>query len=249
MDIIDDTDVHNAPMPEQHKQMILKHLQRLQDIAKDEDVDSGEREVCKKRADIKYQKRLAREQLARITTVFRRYQARHERGEFEDEEVESMCADIIDGCILVYNTRFLGKMPAAGDRLMDEDQDGAAELWNPASVETAILPDCSRKHDIGEDLELHKLMLKNKRSEGNLVELGRAQVPVPSGQWPKIREELLKKSPVYHHWPPTPAEGAAYVAHKGAEPEEPESDWEEYLQSRAETEAGDSDCEEYRRDG
>lgn len=169
---IQEVDVLSAPMATEHKHIVLKHFRRLRKILDEPDEDAISRYTSKK---------AAREQLARMTLVFRDYTARRERGEIDDE-CESMVADVVDASFYVAGREHTFSQPAFTNPLvsgreqelailMQEMQagnvDDVIELWNVQPTQT-VLPDCSHVVNIGRDVDWTKVLCRSK-SEDNLL--------------------------------------------------------------------------------
>lgn len=89
--ILEETDILAAPLDVAHKDLVLRHFYRLQNILDEPDEDAiGGLST----------KQGAREQLARMTLVFRDYESKRRNDEI-DEVVESMVADVVDASFAI----------------------------------------------------------------------------------------------------------------------------------------------------
>lgn len=84
--VLEEVDILAAPMEFEHKHLVLLHFHRLRGILDESDEDAIGGYTTKQ---------AAREQLARMTLIFRDYESKVRNGEI-DEVVESMVADVVD---------------------------------------------------------------------------------------------------------------------------------------------------------
>ena len=211
-----------------HKQIILKHFQRLHKIVDTNDPDSVGRYT---------NKQAVREQLARMTLVFRDYTARRDRGEFahaesdEDGEVESMVADVVDASFFVSGRQggFEQSVVGANALLMGREHeiailmqeldagnvDDVIELWHAPPTLSNVVPDAqkSASEDVGAGVDFNKVLCR-ARSEDDLLYHRGGRVPKVKNR-PKYQRHLSQRSSessVKWAWPPTPREAASNIS-------------------------------------
>lgn len=210
INITQDVDVLNAPMEVAHKHLALKHLQRLRKTLDESDEDAIGRYTTKQ---------AAREQLARMSLVFREYETRARNGEIH-ETVESMVADIVETSFAVGGKGGTYEQPIFScplllgreqevAALMQELEAGSAddviELWNAIPRAEKVLPDHSVVHNIATDIDWTRSLVRSK-SEDNIVYHRGPGVAIKDR--PKFTRELCQSnfSNWEYTWPPEPAE-------------------------------------------
>lgn len=231
VNIIQEVDVLSAPMEVEHKHLVLRHFHRLRKILDEPDEDAIGRYTSKQ---------AAREQLARMTLIFRDYEARRRRGEI-DETVESMVADVIDASFVVGGRRGTYDQPVFPcPLLMGREQEIAAlmqeleagdvndviELWNAPPKAGKVLPDYSVVNNIADDIDWTSNLVRSK-SEDNIVYYRRPRVVIKDR--PKFTRNLSTRN-VGHlecTWPPKPAEEKSFAGRQRTQTNA--SDWEEWI--------------------
>ena len=205
--VMKEVDVLSAPMATEHKHLVLRHFRRLRKILDEEDEDAIGRYTSKA---------AAREQLARMTLVFRDYISMHARGDIGDE-VESMVADVVDASFFVAgrehtfaqplfaNPLLLGReqeIAALMQELQAGNVDDVVELWNVQATSTdKVLPEISAAEDIGQGIDWTKV-IRRSASEDNLLRCRSGNVVIKDK--PKWQRTLSQRnlSDLDRVWPP-----------------------------------------------
>ncbi|KAK3718896.1 hypothetical protein LTR37_004812 [Vermiconidia calcicola] len=206
--IIKEIDVLSAPMAIDHKLLVLRHFRRLRNIIDEDDEDRLSRYTSKQ---------AAREQLARMTLVFRDYMAMHARGEIGDE-VESMVADVVDASFFVVGREHTFEQPTfANPLLLGREQeivalmqelragnvDDVVELWNiQPTTEAKVVPDTSSGgEDIGRELDWTRVLCRSSSEDNVLFHRGGNVVVKDRPEW---QRSLSKRnlSALDKAWPP-----------------------------------------------
>ena len=232
--IITEIDVLSAPMEVSHKHLVLRHFHRLRKIIDAKDVETVSRYTCKQ---------AAQEQLARMTLVLRDYLAKRASGEIEDEEVESMVADMVDASIYVGSQRGTFSQPSFNNPLlmgreqeiavlMQElyagDIDDVLELWNAPEATDIVLPDYSNVVNIGEDIDWTRVLVRSKSEDDVLHHQKPLEWKVVKDR-PKFTRKLSRRNEeeLDRSWPPTPAQVTVYQERRKSRTT-PTTDWLEY---------------------
>ena len=209
--IIKEIDVLSAPMATDHKLLVLRHFRRLRKIIDEDDEDNLSGYTSKQ---------AAREQLARMTLVFRDYMAMHARGEIGDE-VESMVADVVDASFFIAGREHTFEQPTfANPLLMGREQEIVAlmqelragnvddvVLWNVQSTaEEKVVPDTSSGgEDIGRELDWTRVLCRSSSEDNVLFHRGGNVVVKDRPKW---QRSLSKRrlSSLDKAWPPASME-------------------------------------------
>lgn len=227
--IIQEVDVLSAPMEIAHKHLVLRHFRSLRKIIDEPDEDTiGEYTS----------KQAAREQLARMTLVFRDYGARRKRGEI-DETCESMVADVVDASFAIGGRRGTYDQPVfASALLMGREQEIAAlmqerdagdvdeviELWHAPPRKENVLPDKTNSENVAADIDWTSKLMRCK-SEDNITYDHEPRGTIIDR--PKFIRQLSQQDPdnLKYTWPPSTPEEKSHVGRTRAST----ADWEEWI--------------------
>ena len=207
--VVQEIDVLTAPMAKDHKHLVLKHFRRLRKILDEDDEDAIGRYTSRQ---------ATREQLARMTLVFRDYTAKHARGEIGDE-CESMVADVIDASFYVAGREHTFSQPAFTNplelgrehelaALMQEmkagNVDDVTELWNVHPTET-VLPESSTIDSIAQEIDWTSVICRSASEDNLLYRRGKNVVIKDRPKWERSLSSRSIKD-LDRVWPLTPAE-------------------------------------------
>ena len=221
--IIKEIDVLTAPMPTEHKHLVLRHFRRLRKIIDEDDEDAIGRYTSKQ---------AAREQLARMTLVFRDYTARYSNGEIDDD-VKSMVADVVDASFFVGGQNGTFHQPAFPNALlhgreqeiailMQELQagnvDDVVELWNVQPTNKNVLPDAVKVDHLGRDIDWTRVLCRSS-SEDDLLHCRSKRTIVKNK--PKVERTLSQRNlaDLDRTWPPVTPDPELFQGRARAETE------------------------------
>lgn len=207
-------DVLNAPMPQAHKDIVIMHLKRLQSIIEH---PRGEDVVARS-----MQESLAKEQLEKMTKLFRSYEKRRQKG-FLEEQVESMMTDLVDECILSSLTagQWNAEFPRARTRSPSSSKPSAAGLDAEANVETKNITAVLQVRRVApvsstfnEDAEYWRDHFCRPRSQSEVRSPREPPNPSIIRNRPEHTRKLSEKTPdvARGRWPLAPEDEQRYYA-------------------------------------
>lgn len=206
--IVKEVDVVFAQaLPKEHKHIVLRHFRRLHRIIDEEDEDAVGGYTTKA---------AAREQLARMTLVFRDYAERFKRGECDEDGFESMVADVVDASLFVGGRQGSFEQPAFANALLAGREqevailmqeleagnvDDVIELWNVRSPAKSVVPDSGAEVvNIGEGIDWTTALCRARTEDNYLHKYGSLVVIEDRPKWTRSLS-YRKISALHHNWP------------------------------------------------
>lgn len=211
-DLLQVEDVLAAQMPQAHREIVIVHLKRLQSIIEH---PRGEDVIARS-----MQESVAHEQLEKMTKVFRSYEERQQKG-LLTEEVESMVADLIDGCILSSLTavQWEAEFPRGRERERgsSSSKQGSTELDAEAAANTAVLkvrqvtPSSNANQ---EEADYWRDYFCRPRSQSEVRSPGEPRSPSIIRDRPAYTRKLSERTPevASGRWPLAPKDEQSYYA-------------------------------------